>query len=60
MGTASERELNYSHFLICISKNLTKLKKESDIEMYKNFEKLIIRPTFLLNDKLIITHKVFA
>jgi hypothetical protein len=60
MNTLSEKEFKYSDLLICLSKNLFKLKNTSQLSPYKKLKNLIIKPTYILNEKLMITHKVYA
>ena len=55
MGDDFEKELTFSEFLKCISKNLKKLKIDSNILAYTKIKGLILQPTYILDERLFIT-----
>jgi hypothetical protein len=60
MGDLLEKDLSFSEFLICISKNLKKFKPSSNIKVYTKIKKLILQPTYILDERLFITNKVMS
>lgn len=60
MKNQSMKDLTYSEFLVCLSKDLHKLKPHSNLTQYKSLTNVILKPTFILDERLFITHKVMS